>query len=286
MLSILIPTYNCVCFTLVESLQRQAEGLGMPYEIIVADDGSRDQVGILANLKINELPHCRYLLRHENVGRAAIRNVLVREAQGDLLLMMDADGAVVSPSFLMDYIEAAGRADVVCGGVTHPRECPDPTRRLRWKYERHYEDVHGCVSPEFRSFCFLMHRRVATAVPFDEQYRHYGYEDVQFGRDLQRAGFSLLSIPNPLLNTDIEPSPVFLRKTEEALRTACSMQAQLGQSVMLLRLYRRVAWVGPLLRVGYRLLGGLLRRHLTQSSNPRLPLFSLYRLLYFSSLRP
>ena len=38
--SVLIPNYNNVCVDLVTVLQRQAEALGIDYEIIVADDHS------------------------------------------------------------------------------------------------------------------------------------------------------------------------------------------------------------------------------------------------------
>ena len=40
MLSILIPTYNYDCSRLVSDLQRQAERMGIGYEVIVADDAS------------------------------------------------------------------------------------------------------------------------------------------------------------------------------------------------------------------------------------------------------
>ena len=79
MLSILIPTHDYTCYQLVADLHQQAERLGMPYEIIVVEDGSRSQVNIIANHKIEELNHCRHILRKENVGRSAIRNFLMDE---------------------------------------------------------------------------------------------------------------------------------------------------------------------------------------------------------------
>ena len=61
-LSILIPTYNNVCFELVRSLQAQASLLSVSssdfkYEIIVADDGSTDKATREGNRLINTLPH-------------------------------------------------------------------------------------------------------------------------------------------------------------------------------------------------------------------------------------
>ncbi len=88
-LSILIPTYNNVCIELVRSLQAQASLLSSPsesssessdfkYEILVADDGSTDKATIEGNRIINTLPHCRYMEREKNVGRAVIRNFLAK----------------------------------------------------------------------------------------------------------------------------------------------------------------------------------------------------------------
>lgn len=51
-LSILIPTYNNVCFELVKTLQAQAALLSdFEYEILVADDGSTDLSTITGNRK-------------------------------------------------------------------------------------------------------------------------------------------------------------------------------------------------------------------------------------------
>lgn len=85
-LSILLPSYNNVCVSLVQALQRQADALRgkldkpFRYEIIVADDCSTDAACIDANRVIGDMLHCRYLRMEQNVGRAQIRNVLISEA--------------------------------------------------------------------------------------------------------------------------------------------------------------------------------------------------------------
>lgn len=174
-LSILIPTYDFVCYPLVLALHGQAEALGIDYEILVAEDGSKQQDRVVANLKINELPHCRHLRRTENVGRAAIRNLLADEAQGELLIFLDSDAKVEKPDFLAAYLAAANaespkprdeqeepnnkqekpreeqekphdeqaeravprrsNAPVIAGGLYHAPACADPTRALRFRYE-------------------------------------------------------------------------------------------------------------------------------------------------------
>lgn len=284
MLSILIPTYDYTCYKLAYDLHEQAEALGVPYEIIVADDGSKSQVNVIANLKINELSNCRYIRRTENVGRAAIRNFLIGQAKGDHLLLLDCDGKVVRSDFLAKYIEAGKTHDVVCGGIAHPDVCYDKSRMLRWKYEKTYERKYGFVSEQFRSFCFLLSRRAANMVHFDERFQHYGYEDVRYGMDLQRAGFSVFGIDNPLMNVDIEDNATFLRKTEEALRTAHQFEAEIGGNITAVSTYKKCKGCGWAIRLFHSMFGALIRKNLL-SANPSLTLFSLYKLGYYSKLK-
>ena len=283
MLSILIPVHDYTCYRLVADLHSQAEALDMPYEIIVAEDGSRSQVNIIANRKVEELNHCRHIVRKENVGRAAIRNFLIDEAQGDMLLFMDADGRVASDDFLRRYVEAGQEHDVVCGGIKNPDVCHDPTRTLRWQYEKAYEKRHGYISEQFRSFCFLLSRRAAERVRFDERFRGYGFEDVRYGKDLQAAGFQVYGIDNPLENADIETNDVFLHKTEEALQAAHRFRNEVGDSITLVRTYERHKAWGWAMRLLFRMTGKAMRHNLV-SHRPSLAIFSLYKLCYYASL--
>lgn len=284
MLSILIPTHDYTCYPLVAALHEQAEQLGVPYEIIVAEDGSRSQVDVIANHKMEELSHCRHLVRKENVGRAAIRNVLIDTSVGEWLLMMDADGKVVREDFLAKYWTAKEGHDVVCGGIKTPDVCHDPERMLRWKYEKAYEKKHGYISQQFRSFCFLMARRVADKVRFDERYRHYGYEDVQFGKDLEEAGFRVHGIDNPLENKDIETNAVFLQKTEEAIRAAHQFRNDLGGRVTVACMYDQYRPCGWAIRLFFRLFRKPIRQNLL-SPHPSLFWFSMYKLGYYATLK-
>lgn len=283
MLSILIPTYDYTCYKLVLDLHEQAERLGIPYEIIVAEDGSRAQVNVIANHKITELSNCKHLVRKENVGRSAIRNVLIEESQGDWLLFMDADGKVVREDFLHKYWEASKEHEVVCGGIKTPDSCPNPQKRLRWMYEKDYEEKHGYVSEQFRSFCFLIKREVAERIRFDERYRHYGFEDVQFGIDLQDAGIQVVGIDNPLENQDLEDNAVFLKKTEEAIRTAYEFRQDIGQHITLSRLYQKYQMWGWVMRLFFQLFHAPMQRQLT-SDKPSLFWFSVYKLCYYAHL--
>ena len=103
-LSILIPTYNTKCAGLVKALHRQAMQIeGLKFEILVADDGSTNQKTTTENNReISMLPHCSYLIRPTNSGRAAIRNYLAQSASSEWLLFIDCD-VEIPPGFLRCY---------------------------------------------------------------------------------------------------------------------------------------------------------------------------------------
>lgn len=282
-ISILIPTHDYACYQLVSELHTQAERIGVSYEIILAEDGSRDSVSMIANLKVKELSNCRYIRLKDNMGRAAIRNFLIRESKGNMLLFLDSDGKIISTNFLRDYLEAGKSHPVVCGGIKHPDVCLDPNRQLRWRYEKCYESRHGMVSGQFRSFSFLISRKVAELISFDERYNNYGYEDVKFGDDMRAHGYEVFAIDNPVLNKDIEESDVFLRKTEIAVTNAYKFRDELRESVTLIRFHEKYKVIMPVVRIVFKSTRSLMRKNLT-GSNPSLFLFSFYKLGYYSTL--
>ena len=60
----MLPTYNCLCIDLVKALHRQCEPLDIPFEILVADDGSPDRSFVEKNKAIEQLSHVQYILRN------------------------------------------------------------------------------------------------------------------------------------------------------------------------------------------------------------------------------
>ncbi|MDE7377435.1 MAG: glycosyltransferase [Paraprevotella sp.] len=291
-LSVLIPTYNFDCTPLAEVLSRQAGRTDIPVEILIADDGStrediRRSIGLC-----DGLPHVRLVRPACNIGRSAIRNLLFRESAGTHLLFLDSDGVPSDGAFLSRYIEALREHPhgVVCGGILHPDRLPSPAVSLRWRYEkaaeRRFTQAWKASHPYdcFRSFNFLIDRESFARILFDESIRHYGFEDVLFGRRLQECGIPVYHTENPLTNTDIEPNETYLRKNEEALRTLADHYGKLHQSVRIAQAWEKLRRLRLLLpfRFCFRLLRPCLRRHLC-GSRPSVFLLNVYKLGYLDS---
>lgn len=286
MISVLIPAYECTCYKLVEDLHAQLEQSGAEYEIIVLEDGGHDQVSHIANLKINDLSHCRYERRERNVGRAAIRNRLADEAQGDWLLFIDADAKMVREDFVSRYLSAATEGHtLVCGGITHRPTPPARDCLLRWCYDRTYELHVGLVSPQLSCFNFMVERSLFMKVRFDESIRTYGWEDVLLGVGLREQGAEIYTIDNPLLHDDADKSIRFIEKTKEALNTLHAHESLLLQHTRLGDAVRRLRrWhFDTLVRLLFLALRPLMERQLL-GKHPNMKVFAAYKLGYYLSL--
>ena len=263
-LSILIPTYNYDCSQLVSQLQQQ---LPEDAEIIVGDDSP---------------PH--------NLGRAARRNALAREAKGEWLLFVDADAQVQNPSFIADYLAATKYGEVVCGGTGNLPECPRPKARLRYDYEVAAEKRltlsyrRRFPYGQFTTFNFLIKRNLFLSILFDERLKEYGHEDTLFGLELKKRGIPIHHIDNKLIHVGLEDSEEYLAKTETALRSLAHMpldqQENVRVSTLALRLKRLhlLVVVGFMFKISKRFLrSNLLGKH------PKQLLFAFYKLGFFVS---
>ena len=241
-LSILMPSYNNNCYPFVAELQHQAElvkSTGFSYEILVADDGSTDLSHVAENSRINQLAGCRYIRREKNVGRAAIRNFLAREAKGEYLLFLDSDRRLCRTDFISTYLQLDG-TEVACGGLHIGGDAAALHGNLRYMVEKKYE-LHN--TPQYRqereyqnfnTSNFMVRRDILLAVPFDERFRRYGYEDVMWGKQLSDRNIRITHIDNPIMLDDFETNEDFVVKMETGMNTLHSFRDELtGYSAVL-----------------------------------------------------
>jgi GT2 family glycosyltransferase len=87
MVSVVIPTFNR-CGLVREAVASVCAQRGAECEIIVVDDGSTDDT---ATALENEFGGCVRMLRTENCGVAAARNLGVASSRGELIAFLDSD---------------------------------------------------------------------------------------------------------------------------------------------------------------------------------------------------
>lgn len=290
MLSILIPTYNYECLGLVEELHRQAQTLPFPIEILVADDGSKEELK-RNNRKINKLSNCMFIELKENVGRARIRNFLSEKASYDLLLFIDSDAGLISNFFLQDYVTAIQNYEVVCGGLLYDRPLPSEIFSLRYYYGVSTEERSARVRnlhpyAQFSSFSFLIRKKTFKLILFDESFSGYGHEDTAFGIELEKRGTKIKHINNPLYHLGLEKNEDFLHKTEMSIENLSFSSAKLEGYVRLLQTYNKVKkykFQKPLAFL-FRKARRILKRNLI-NSHPNMKLFAFYKLGYLCNIK-
>lgn len=287
-LSILLPVYNCTCTVLVRELQRQCSAADCKYEIIVADDGSSIEEYIALNRQIEHFENVRYIIRKENVGRSRIRNFLVTQAKYNRLLFIDGDLSLDNPNFIRNYLSSDG--DVTVGGITIGGTKAEWGSNLRWKYEKHCEKAHTVEKRKeagnkelHTNFCIkkeLMHTHL-----FNEQIKHYGYEDVLLGKSLADDGIKFIHIYNPVLFLYYESNADFLTKTEESLYTLFKFKELLTDYSHLLSLVNKYNKfrILTLFNILYSIFGKRLKDNL-KSNNPNIHAFRYYKLMYFAHI--
>lgn len=278
LLSVLIPTRNYTCVQLCEEISRQLDELGEESELIVIDDCSVDSVALEENRKINAIKYCRVIELKENVGIAAIRNLLAKEAKGEYLLFLDSDVYPTKSDFIKTYLAKKHTEGVLCGGLTYRLNGPVKLSPLRYEYGMKYE---ASDTARFISLNFFVKADLFRQIKFDERFSRYGHEDTKFGMDVERLGYRLHAIQNAVYHDNGDTSEAFLRKTRIAVDNLVEHKAVLKESSRLLQLHERIErfHLGKMFSLPYAWSKGMMEKNLL-GEHPSLFIYNVYRLSY------
>ena len=295
MLSILIPTYNYDITHLVYELHEQATNAGIDFEIISFDDGSLSELNS-KNQEINLLDYSRFKALSSNIGRSAIRNLLAKEAQYEILLFLDADVEIINHDFISNYLKIINaNTQIIYGGIQYPQQAPDSTKLLRWVYGRKREapDLRKRKKNPYVTFLtlnFLIRRSLFSSLSFNETMPNLRIEDLVFAMDAKQKNILVEHIDNPVIHLGIETSEVFLNKTMETLN---SYNTIINTGVLNSKdaLITRVATSIKRLKLVFifkflsNSLNPFFKKNLL-SNHPSLFIFDVFRLCYFLKIKP
>ena len=86
LISVIIPAYNSAAF-IVEALESVFAQTYAPVEVIVVDDGSKDNTAQVLQPFLNRIQY----IKKENGGPASARNRGIKDAKGEFIAFLDAD---------------------------------------------------------------------------------------------------------------------------------------------------------------------------------------------------
>lgn len=292
-LSIIIPTYGFDCTELVRDLCRLCEHSAVKddYEIFVIDDGSKDGTVCDRNNIINEWKCCSFSEQPENTGKSILLNRAILKTKYPLILLIDSDAKVCSDLFISNYLQAAERADVICGSIVTSKAYLRESNKLRFKYEmsassiRKQKFMNAHPYNYFTTFNVLLRKSVFEQIHFNEQIRSYGYEDTIFGLELKNHCITIQYIENPLIHTGIDDNETFLIKTETAILNISKIGSPYEEVVKISRTYNHLKSFGldRIIKIWHKRFGNLERKQLC-SKNPSLIIFKMYKLGFYASV--
>ena len=204
--SIVIPTWNRAVY-LYYCLKSLTENTyGVPYEVVVVDDGSTDETSEL----LNRTENIRVIKNELNLGFVKACNRGARDAKGDYLLFLNND-TQVTEDWLRTMVDLTD-ADQTIGAVGAKLILPDGTLQeagsIIWKdgsalgYGRgedpdappfcYLRDVDFCSGA-----CLLVRKEIFSKLGgFDEVYSPAYYEDADLCLGIRSLGFRVVYHPD------------------------------------------------------------------------------------------
>lgn len=191
-ISIVIPTYDRL--GLLQRTLRSLCRLTYPrerFEVIVVDDGSGD--GTAEWMATQAWPFPLRCVRHEmNRFAAAARNTGIREARGEIIVLLD-DDMEVEHDFLDVHMRChQGGQEVAVVGNMLPAPDVAPSGLVRYLSTRGVHKLKQGQAMPFKYWCSgnaSVRRSLLVEVGlFDEEIRHYGGEDLELAFRLHKRG--------------------------------------------------------------------------------------------------
>ncbi len=175
------------------------ESFRQPYEVIVVDDGSRDETAAVVLRLAGQWPRLRLLRHNQNEGKGSAVRTGVLAARGELLLFADADGATPIEEHARMAAAIAQGADVAIGS----RLAPDPTiRRSRHWYRGLAGKLFALAArrllriPAIDTQCGFKMFRAATGRQLFAALEETGYLfDLEILILAQRFGLRVIEVP-------------------------------------------------------------------------------------------
>jgi glycosyltransferase involved in cell wall biosynthesis len=169
-LSVLMPAYN-ECENLAEVLPRTAEVLdqiGCSYEIVVVDDGSTDgtRQEVAAHRAV------KYVRLRRNSGKSAALSVGLRRVEGEVVVLMDADGQD-DPTEIPHMLEKLESGFDLVTGRRGQRKDRASKRMVSRIYNMATAKVTGVEGHDFNSGLKMMTRDVARSLELYGELHRY-----------------------------------------------------------------------------------------------------------------
>jgi hypothetical protein len=153
--TVVLPAYNEGA-ALPHVLDELEASLDQSYEVLVVDDGSTDDTAEVA-----EQHRCRLIKHSSNHGKGVAIRTGIAEAQGENVVIMDADATYPVPA-ISEMVELLGENDLVRGiRESNQESMPMVNRFGNWLFNRLLAISHGLEGTDYLSGLYGIRRAAA-----------------------------------------------------------------------------------------------------------------------------
>lgn len=184
-ISIIIPTFNRkeILSRCLISLINQTFPQNI-FEILVVDDGSTDNIEELIK-SFNKDQFIRYL-RQERCGQASAENMGIKNARGNIILLLDND--MIATDILVEEhfkYHQKFKNHIVRGAYANTSDYDNPASGSEGEFHSTAFFIAGNVS--------IRKEHLIKAGMFDEDFKEYGWLDLELGMRLKKLGLSAIT---------------------------------------------------------------------------------------------
>ena len=197
LISVIVPVRNGAAHLGDQLTALSSQGYGGAWEVVVADNGSRDGTAVVARSWSSALPALTVVDASSRKGINHARNVGAAAARGDFLVFCDSDD-VAAPGWLEAMAVAARHADVVGGALDVGTL--NHQRLQRWQPDHDLtalRHAHGFLPCVPGGNCGVW-AAVARKLRWDEAYG-FGSSDTEFSWRAILGGYRVHFAPDAVI---------------------------------------------------------------------------------------
>jgi dolichol-phosphate mannosyltransferase len=196
--SVILPTYNESknIISLIDAIETQLKGVQIGYELVVVDDNSPDGTATLVQERAERDAEVRLFVRTEERGLGTAIKHGIRQAQGELVAVMDTDFNH-DPKMLPQMVKFLEYYDIVIGSRYVMGGGMEDLMRYNFSflYNVFVRLVLRTQIQDNLSGFFAMRRDKLTSMNLDEIFFGYGEWFMRLLYLAWRQGYAMLEVP-------------------------------------------------------------------------------------------